>query len=279
MKRTLFLMLLLPVFAFGQNRMHITLTGGFSNYYGDLQGKPLTLDQAHGAFGAGVKYDITNHFSVRGGILYGKISADDKKNKASLQPRNLNFHSKLLEGSVLAEYALFDLQEKQFTPYAFAGVAVYHFNPYTFDSTGAKFYLKPLSTEGQGLSQYPDRKPYALTQFSIPFGAGIRLRVSEKVTIAYEFSLRKTFTDYLDDVSTTYVDANALNLARGPKAVELSYRGGELKDGNLVYPSEFTVRGGAEAKDWYYFSGITATIGIGDVLLGGGKGKISCPRF
>ena len=279
MKRTLFLMLLLPVFTSAQNRLHLTLSGGFSNYYGDLQSKPLTLDQAHGAFGAGVKYDITNHFSVRGGLFFGKVSADDKKNKASLQPRNLNFHSRIFEGNVMAEYALFDLQEKQFTPYAFAGVALFHFNPYTFDSTGGKFYLQPLGTEGQGLSQYPDRKFYKLTQLAIPFGAGIRLKVSEKVTLAYEFSLRKSFTDYLDDVSTTYVDVNALNVARGPKAVELSYRGGELKDGDPTYPADQTVRGGAKSKDWYYFSGITATFGIGNLLLGEGKGRTSCPRF
>lgn len=279
MKRTLFLVLLLPVLASAQNRLHLTLSGGFSNYYGDLQSKPLTLDQAHGALGVGVKYDITGHFSVRGGFFYGKISADDKRNKPSLQARNLNFHSRVIEGSVVAEYALFDLQNKKFTPYAFAGVALFRFNPYTFDSTGAKFHLQPLGTEGQGLAQYPDRKFYNLTQFAIPFGAGIRLQVSEKVTLAYEFSLRKTFTDYLDDVSTTYVDATTLNIARGPKAVELSYRGGELKDGDPVYPADGTVRGGPDAKDWYYFSGITATIGIGDMLRGGGRGRTSCPRF
>lgn len=279
MKRTLFLMLLLPVLASAQNRLHLTLSGGFSNYYGDLQSKPLTLDQAHGALGIGVKYDLTGHFSVRGGLFYGRLSADDKKNKPSLQPRNLNFHTRVLEGNIMAEYALFDLQNKPFTPYAFAGIALFHFDPYTFDSTGAKYYLQPLGTEGQGLAQYPDRKFYKLTQFAIPFGAGIRLQVSEKVTLAYEFGLRKTFTDYLDDVSTTYVDPTVLNIARGPKAVELSYRGGELKDGSTVYPPEGSVRGGAESKDWYYFSGITATIGIGNVLLGGGKGKTSCPRF
>ncbi|HYF29986.1 MAG TPA: DUF6089 family protein [Chitinophagaceae bacterium] len=279
MKRTLFLVLLMPVLAAAQNRLHLVVSGGFSNYYGDLQGKPLTLDQAHGAFGLGLKYDLTNHFSVKGGMFYGKLSADDKRNKPSLQPRNLNFHTRILEGSLLAEYALFDLQEKQFTPYAFGGVAIFRFNPYTFDSTGGKHYLQPLGTEGQGLAQYPDRKLYKLTQFAIPFGAGLRLKVSEKVTLAYEFSLRKTFSDYIDDLSTTYVDPFILEAARGSKAVELSYRGGELKDGIQTYPPEGSVRGGAKSKDWYYFSGITATIGIGNALLGGGKGKTSCPKF
>jgi opacity protein-like surface antigen len=279
MKRILCLILIIPVLTSAQQRLQLTLSGGFSNYYGDLQGKPLTLDQAYAAFGIGLKYDLTNHFAVRGGLFYGRLAADDKKNKPSLQARNLNFRSRVYEANVMAEYALFDLQQKRFTPYIFGGLALFHFNPYTFDSTGGKYYLQPLGTEGQGLSLYPDRKPYSRTQFALPFGGGLRLNVSEKVTLAYEFSLRKTFTDYLDDVSTTYVDPIALAAARGPKAVELSYRGGELKDGNPNYPPAGTIRGGASAKDWYYFSGFTVTIGIGNALLGEGRGKISCPVF
>jgi opacity protein-like surface antigen len=279
MRKILLLVLLVPVFTAAQNRLHLTLSGGLSNYYGDLQDKPLTANQAHGAFGAGLKYDITSHFALRGGLFYARLSADDQNNKASLRARNLNFHTKILEASVLGEYALFNLEDRRFTPYAFAGVAVFRFNPYTSDTTGAKHFLQPLGTEGQGLAEYPDRKVYKLTQFAIPFGAGLRLRVSEKVTLAYEFSLRKTFTDYLDDVSTTYVDPAILGAARGQKAVELSYRGGELKDGIVDYPAEGAIRGGSQYKDWYYFSGLTVTIGIGNALLGGGKGKISCPVF
>jgi Domain of unknown function (DUF6089) len=277
MKRILCLIALIPVLTQAQNRVHLTLSGGFANYYGDLQSKPLTLDQAHGAFGLGLKYDLTEHFAVKGGLFYARLSADDKNNKASLQSRNLNFHSKVVEANVMGEYALFSLENKQFTPYVFAGLAVFRFNPYTFDSTGGKYFLQPLSTEGQGLAAYPDRKNYKRTQLAIPFGGGLRLKVSEKVTLAYEFSLRKTFTDYLDDVSTTYVDPAILLAERGPKAVELSYRGGELKDGDPTFPAEGTVRGGAKSKDWYYFSGLTVTIGIGNKLLGGGKGRITCP--
>lgn len=273
------LVLLVPIFTSAQNRLHLTLSGGLSNYYGDLQDKPLTANQAHAAFGAGLKYDITGHFAVRGGLFYARLSADDQNNKPSLHARNLNFHTKIIEASVLGEYTLFNLQDRRFTPYAFAGVAVFRFNPYTFDTSGTKHFLQPLGTEGQGLAEYPDRKVYKLTQFAIPFGAGLRLRVSEKVTLAYEFSLRKTFTDYLDDVSTTYVDPAILGAARGQKAVELSYRGGELKDGITDYPAEGSIRGGSEFKDWYYFSGLTVTVGIGNALLGGGKGKISCPVF
>ena len=279
--RTIILSLVLfPIMTNGQTRLHATLFGGFANYYGDLQNKPITLDQSNGAIGAGLKYDLTDHLAVRTGFVYGKISADDKRNKTSLQFRNLNFQSKIFEWNVLAEYTLFDLAERKLSPYAFAGLGLFHFNPYTYDSLGNKFFLRPLSTEGQGLAQYPDRKPYHLTQFSIPLGVGIKFRVTDNVILAYELGLRKTFTDYLDDVSKTYVDQSALLNAKGAKAVELAYRGGELKNGDPVYPADGTKRGGEKFKDWYYFSGVSLSIGLNtsnNFLSHRVKSSVNCP--
>src|SRR5215213_5441263 len=107
MKRILCLIVLIPVLASAQNRLNLTLAGGFANYYGDLQSKPLTASQAHGAFGVGLKYNLTDHFAIKGGLFYARLSADDKNNKPSLQPRNLNFHSRVYEANLMAEYALF----------------------------------------------------------------------------------------------------------------------------------------------------------------------------
>jgi uncharacterized protein DUF6089 len=279
MKKIFFLSaLLLPLLSFSQ-RLHLNLFGGFANYQGDLQEKFFTLDQSNGAFGAGLKYDLTSHLSLRTGLMYGKVSADDKKNKPSLQMRNLNFQSKIVEGNLLLEYNLFDLDEKRFTPYAFAGIALYHFNPFSYDSMGTKIFLHPLSTEGQGISGYDDRKPYKLTQFSIPFGGGLKLRVSDNVVIAYEIGLRKLRTDYLDDASTTYVDPVLLFAAKGPKAVEMSYRGDEVKNGDPNYPAPGTVRGSAKQKDLYYFQGISINIGI-NTANGArpGRSRLDCPN-
>jgi hypothetical protein len=266
-------------------RWHITAFGGVSNYQGDLQEKRLTTSQSHGSFGLGAQYDLTTKFSLRGGLTYGKISADDKLNKDPLLVnRNLNFTSQLLEGSIMAEYRIFDLDEKKFTPYVFAGLAVFGFDPYTYDTVGTRYYLQPYSTEGQGLSAYPDRKPYSRTQLAIPFGAGIKLRLTDRVTLGYEIGLRKTFTDYIDDLSTRYVDEAALLAAKGSKAVELAYRGGELKNGDPTYPADGTIRGGSHVKDWYYFQGVT----VGFRLLGRSSGngyrqggrnnQLDCPR-
>jgi len=262
MKRLLFfVIIILPLVSVAQ-RLHLDLTGGVMNYQGDLQDKPFTFNQSGLSVGARIKYDLLSHLSVRAGILYGRVGTNDKFNKPSLQLRNLSFESRIVEGSVAIEYNIFDLSEKKATPYFFAGGGVYHFNPYTYDTLGNKLFLEPLSTEGQGLAQYPIRKKYALTQFNIPFGMGIKARVSDNVVIGYEIGMRKLFTDHLDDLSTTYADMNKLLAARGPKAVEMAYRGGELKNGNPVYPAEGSIRGGAKEKDWFYFQGITLSIDL-----------------
>ena len=281
--RIIVLFLMFPLSTLAQQKLNLTLFGGFANYNGDLQEKRFTLDQAGGSFGAGLSYELFPKLLIRGGLQYGKIGADDKKAKNPLlRARNLNFKSNIEEANLLLDYSLFDLQYRQFTPYIFAGLAVFHFYPYTYDSTGKKYYLRNLGTEGQGLAAYPNKKPYSLTQVSIPFGGGLRFRISENAVLGYEIGLRKTNTDYLDDVSGTYANEADLLAAHGSKAVELSYRGGELKNGPQLYPTN-GVRGGSKYKDWYYFQGLTLSIGIlnGNGKLFGGKsqrGRMDCPN-
>jgi len=283
MRKYFLLCLLVPVLTHAQElqKLHLTLFGGVSNYQGDLQSRTFTFNQSNLALGVGLKYDLTPHFALRTNFNYGTIGAMDKENEPSLRARNLSFESRLIEGNLLLEYTLFNLEDKKLSPYVFAGVAVYHFNPYAFDTLGNKVFLKPLSTEGQGLAAFPDRKEYKLTQFAIPFGGGLKFRISDNVVLGYEIGLRKVFTDYLDDVSTTYVDQFALFQAKGAKAVEMAYRAGELKNGDPNYPADGTIRGGSKYKDWYYFQGLTLTIGIGGGsggFGGGHKGEIGCPK-
>jgi hypothetical protein len=278
MKRIFLAGLLFPLITHAQWK--VNLYGGFSNYSGDLQSSYYTTSQANGAFGAGIQYDLTGHFSLLSNLTYGRISAaDGYSKKADLRARNLSFESVITEWSILLEYNVLDLRDHRITPYFFGGVALFHFNPYSVDTLGRKVYLRPLSTEGEGLAAYPDRKPYALTQLSIPFGGGIKFRVSDRVTVAYDIGMRKTFTDYLDDVSTTYVDQATLLASRGGEAVEMAYRGNELKDG-AAYPAAGTIRGHSKYKDWYYTSGLRVTIALNDVPfnLRRHSGVIDCPK-
>lgn len=236
--------------------------GGFvggSGYDGDLNDKPFKRIKP--SVGATVSFPLTNRLHLRTGILLGGLEGGDKWSGTTFlkQNRNLSFSSDLTEISVVGELNAFNLNKIAWTPYVFGGIAVFHFNPYVIDS-GERIYLKPLSTEGQGLSGYPNRKAYSLVQFSIPFGGGIKYLIKENVLLSFELGFRRTMTDYLDDVSTTYVDENDLLQQRGLTAVQLSYRADEVPGSTSEYPDngyplKSVQRGSAKYKDWYYFAG------------------------
>jgi hypothetical protein len=277
MKSILWSLLLIPGLMQAQ-RWHVNVTAGVSNYSGDLQDKPYTFDQSFFAFGAGAQYDITRNFSVLSTLSYMKVGASDQFNKPSLVFRNLSFQSSIIELNLTAEYTFLDITRSKFSPFLFAGIAAFHFDPYAYDTLGQKIYLQPLSTEGEGLPQYPGQKPYSTTDFAIPFGGGFKFRVSENVVLAWEVGFRKTFTDYLDDVSTFYVDQTILQAAKGGKAVEMAYRGNELK-GGAPYPTVGTVRGSSKYKDVYYYTGIRISVALisrKDPYYG--RGRTDCPR-
>lgn len=183
------------------------------------------------------------------------------------------------EAFAVLEISLLDISAKKFTPYAYGGIAGFHFNPYTYNARNEKVFLQPLSTEGQGLADYPDRKPYRLNQIAAAFGGGFKFVLSNCTGISLEFSQRKTFTDYLDDVSTSYVDQNKLLAAKGQQAVDLAYRGDEVHNPAL-YPPDGEQRGTPTEADWYYFIGITADVRINclreklsGIFNGGSGGK------
>ncbi len=266
MKKSAVLLSLLfcSFYAFSQS-WELGIVAGASNYRGDLAQR--TFQQAKPAFGLTAGYEISERFTLRGGLTFAKIAGADKKGKDDFlkTTRNLSFQSNLTEFSLVGEYDIFNLNEVKWTPYLFGGLGVYHYNPYTFDSLNKKVYLKPLSTEGEGLTAYPGRKFYSLTQLSIPFGGGIKYAINDNIRVGLEIGLRKLFTDYLDDVSTTYVDSASLLAERGQQAVDLSYRG------NSTYPEKNAQRGNPKNKDWYHFTVLTLTFRWGNGAIGGGR--------
>ena len=287
MRRYIFITALVSLFhtAHTQN-VHIGIAGGLANYLGDVLDKYYVLKQTNGFIGVSVHYEVNDQLLIRGTYNFARVNRSDRYiSKDNLKLRNLRFESIISEFSVAGELYLFNLYEKRYSPYFFAGLAAFKFNPYTYDTAGAKVYLKPLSTEGQGLSQYPNRKPYSLVQAAIPFGAGIKFAVNEDLRIGLELGFRKLFTDYLDDVSTSYADQNDLLAAKGPVAVELAYRGDELANGDPNYPAKGTQRGGEKYKDMYYFTGLNISYRIGGGGFGGRtsngrsgkKGRFGCP--
>jgi len=234
---------------------------GISGYNGDLTYQNVSFKTAGPAVNLNVKYLMPgNYILLRAGIGYGMISGNDKNNKdIGLKTRNLNFKTNILEGSLVAEINLLDPDYFEGLPYLFAGVGVFHFNPYTYDKNNKKTFLRPLGTEGQGLAEYPNRKMYSLTQFCIPFGGGWKLKINEKYDVIYELGFRYLFTDYLDDVSSTsYANPQTLLAQRGPTAVELAFR-----QNDIPAPNEGNIRGNPKVKDWYYMTGVKLLIKLG----------------
>lgn len=126
-------------------------------------------------------------------------------NLISKNIRNLSFRSKISELTLTTEFHPLQLLGYELlpfvSPYVIGGVGWFHFNPQA-NLKGKWIDLKPLRTEGQGFSEYPDRKPYSLSQFNIPLGIGVRYEMNGMFNIRAEFIHRRLFTDYLDDAST-----------------------------------------------------------------------------
>lgn len=255
MKGILVLVLLFPVGLYAQD-FHISLRAGAANYAGDLQSAAISTRQVRWMGSLGLRYDVSDHLQARTYFTYGKLQADDKYGNAGMRARNLNFKTEILEWEGSMQYDFFSLNDRWWTPYVYAGIGFFHFNPYTNNRSGMKTYLPPLSTEGEGFA--PGVSAYKLTQFMIPFGLGAEYALNEDMRLGLEFGYRKLFTDYLDDVSGRYVDRAALLAARGQTAVDLAYRGDEVGAG--PYPPAGDLRGSNRNKDAYYYFALTFTV-------------------
>lgn len=184
--------------------------------------KDLNLGTTSASGGVFINAIYKNAVALRLEGAFGKISANDNvlKNVDPLDiafqryNRNTSFRSKITEISLVTElhplfifinYESRESDPPQLSPYLLAGVGYYTFNPQT-ELNGKWIDLQPLSTEGQGFKEYPDRKVYKLQQINIPVGIGLKYELSRMVNVRGEFVYRVLQTDYLDDVSTTYVD-------------------------------------------------------------------------
>ena len=169
--------------------------------------------QVNGSIYAGLTYKETFGLRLEGTFgevkSYDSILKENANNTNGRYERNLSFKSKIAEISLLAEFYPLALlsNRKHFiiVPYFMGGIGIFSFNPQA-TLNGRTVDLQPLSTEGQGFAEYPDRNPYSLTQINIPLGIGFQHEASKDISIRAEILYRILFTDYLDDISTTYID-------------------------------------------------------------------------
>jgi hypothetical protein len=231
------------------------LFGGVSYYVGDLNpGRQFFLPKP--AYGLLYRYNINHRLTVQGHYIHGNVEASDAKSGTNLT-RGLEFSSPIDEAGLQFEVNFFEYfigsKMHWWTPYIFGGASVFFFQPYGHVN-GSKVALQPLGTEGQGSTAYPDRKPYKLYSFSVPFGIGMKVSLNKLFGIGAEWGMRKATTDYLDDVSKTYY----LDLADNTSQLPLK----ALASDPTISHNANMQRGNSKNTDWYSFAGITLVVKI-----------------
>ncbi len=248
------------------------VTGGGAHYFGDLNNRS-SFSRPKPAVGIFFRKQFGDYISLRLSAHYAQLGYSDAYSKNEFQRlRNLSFNTNIYEVALQGDFNFFKFTPEDpshsFTPYVTLGIGAFNFDPYAY-LNGQKYFLRPLGTEGQ-TTGYMGRKPYSTTALCIPFGVGLKYNLTEKVNISFELAHRFTFTDYLDDVSTTYVGVN--NFQPGPngtlsEAQLLQDRSYEF-DKNNVLGIEGRQRGFSKQKDQYI---------IGEIGLSINLSKYRCP--
>lgn len=250
------LTLLICLSANSQSVAELGLMGGGSYYIGDLN---PTKHFNNTKFSAGLIYRSTNkndRVAFRMHFFYGSVEASDANSSdPNIQKRNLAFKSSIIEIGPLIEINFVEYEigskKKPATPYLFGGITYFRMNPkgmYNNEWTE----LQPLATEGQETSQNSNSR-YKLNQISLPVGMGVKVNLSTRLAFNVEYGIRKTFTDYLDDVSGSYVDPILLSNEAGQLSATMSDPS-LSSDGDQVRVGED--RGNSFTKDWYSFFGV-----------------------
>ena len=236
---------------------------GLSNYAGELTSNGFRSTEYHPAMGLFARYNHSPRLAAKASITLGQVSGSDANSgKASTLSRNLEFRSRVHEVAVMGEFNItpYAIRNNQGSAiYLTAGLSGFYFNPQA-PFQGRFVDLQPLGTEGQGSSLYPDRDRYSRFAMAIPFGGGVKINVTNRANIGFELVMRRTFTDYLDDVSGSYPDIQSL-YAENPLAATLSYRTPEYMGEQMPNPMG-NARGNSAVKDYYMFALLTFSFNL-----------------
>ena len=285
-KRCVLLLMLVSFWIVSQSQtLELGAIVGGSNYQGDIASSEFAVlkQQVNLGIGGFLRYNFNEQLSIKLQILSTDLEGDDAlSSNEILQQRNLRFTSPLLDASLRVEWhfleTIFD-SESIISPYLSLGGSFFTFNPQA-EYEGTLHDLQKLSTEGQGLQAYPDRKRYELYNFSILGGAGILFKLNDDFQVAIDFTGHRAFTDYLDDVSTTYVDYSALLGEKGVTAANLAYQSDDFFNVEQTSPPPGSNRGNPNYKDYYFMGGITLSYNlINPYRTTGRRGQIGCPTF
>jgi len=204
----------LPLMSVAQNSIvqegEFGIGVGAAHYFGDLNTR-ANINRPKLAATAFFRKNFGHYIALRVGASFAKLGYSDQYNTHNefMFRRNLSFNTNVWEVGVQGDFNFYRFLPGEpglnFTPYITLGVGFFSYDPYAY-LKGEKYYLRNLGTEGQGSSLYPDRKQYSAMALSVPFGVGFKYAINERINVGFEVVHRFTNTDYLDDVSKTYVD-------------------------------------------------------------------------
>lgn len=228
----------------------IGITAGVAHYYGDLNNR-IRFNRPKAAFGVFFRKQFGNYTAARISGHFARLGYSDIYNKGAFeQARNLSFNTNIFEIALHGDFNFLQfiptMSEFAFTPYASIGIGVFSYNPYAY-LDGKKYFLRPLHTEGQTF--YNDRKPYGSMAICFPISFGMKYAITDKVNISAELGYRFTTSDYIDDVSTTYVGVDKFAAHGNDVAAKLQDRSYEVV--NPPIGIEGRQRGFSKQKDQY----------------------------
>lgn len=234
-----------------------------SHFLGDLGGKAVIgtndfqdLDLPSTRYGLtmGARLRLNNTFALRTNLWYARLAASDQlTTNSSRQVRNLSFFTRIWEADLVAEMTVLHSRDRRKSMYVFGGVGQFSFNPKT-RYNGQVYALHDIGTEGQYLGI--GKTPYALNALCFPMGLGIKVNLTQNAYLTFEVNGRKTTTDYIDDVSTTYADPYLMMAQQGQLAVDLSNRSGQIVEAGQQ-------RGDSKNNDSYFFFSVSYNHTIG----------------
>lgn len=271
MVRTIMLAGIASATGFLKAQTEFIITAGSSHFLGDLGGKPsigsndfsdIDWESTRYMGGLGIRQNLGQRFAIRATAYYTRLSANDKyTSNTERHMRNLNFFTPVGGADAVLEWkwgngsAAYNGRNWYF----FAGVGYFRFDPRT-TYNGATVRLQPLGTEGQYFMN--GRSPYKLGAWSVPFGIGYKIKATRFGYLSFQVDARKTFTDYIDDVSTTFVDKTALLASNGQTAVDLSDRSNP--DGRIIgFSDPGAIRGNPRNNDNFFFLSVQYNIILG----------------
>lgn len=244
-----FSLLFVMVLMLGSGRLHaqyesvvmegeLGISAGAAHYFGDINTR-AKLNRPKVAFGAFFRKQFGNYIGVRVSGHYARLGYSDIYNTHNeyQRRRNLSFNTNIFELALHGDFNFFKFipgdPDHRFTPYASLGVGIFSYDPFAY-LDNEKVFLRPLGTEGQGNAAYPDRKPYNTMAISVPFGVGVKYALNSRMNVGFEVGYRFTNTDYMDDVSKTYVGSDKFpDMPDGRKSLanrlqDRSYETGEI---------------------------------------------------